>query len=133
MASQACENATPDDIADLKACIDRNAALVHLADDAMTAGKAVHTHIHEIAANSWATRLHEQIANQMQRYRAYTNHTQTRRDHALTEHRNIVAAIAADDPAHAHNLAFAHVLGARDEALRALGRTSDDVGAAPGR
>jgi len=51
--------------------------------------------------------------------RVYTNHTQERRDQALAEHRLIQEAIADGDPEHA--LASAHVLGARDEALQAVG------------
>jgi DNA-binding GntR family transcriptional regulator len=120
MASQACKVATADDLASLAALVERNAALVNLADDAMKAGKAIHARINEIADNSWAVRLHEQVSNQMQRYRVYTNRTQARREVALAEHRKIVDAIAAGDPSFARDIAFDHVLGARDEALRAI-------------
>jgi DNA-binding GntR family transcriptional regulator len=120
MASQACKVATPSDITSLEALVERNAALVNLADDAMNAGKAIHARINEIADNSWAVRLHEQVSNQMQRYRVYTNRTQTRRELALAEHRRIVEAVAAGDPNHARDVAFDHVIGARNEALRAI-------------
>jgi DNA-binding GntR family transcriptional regulator len=86
----------------------------------MHAGAAIHAKIAEIAANSWAERVHEQINNQMRRYKLYTNHTQTRRDVALAEHRAICDAIAAGDPRRSADLAFEHVAGARDEALRAI-------------
>ncbi|WP_298591500.1 GntR family transcriptional regulator [uncultured Kocuria sp.] len=120
MAAQACKVATTDDIASLEALLERNAALVHFAEDAMQVGGDIHARINTIAGNSWAIRFHEQIGNQMQRYRAYTNRTQERRDTALAEHRQLVAAIAAGDPTHARDLAFDHVLGARDEAIGAI-------------
>lgn len=120
MASQACKVATPADIEGLQALVERNAALVNLADDAMNAGKAIHARVNDIAANSWALRLHEQVANQMQRYRVYTNRTQARRELALVEHRKIVEAVADGDPSYARDVAFDHVIGARDEAIRAI-------------
>jgi DNA-binding FadR family transcriptional regulator len=86
----------------------------------MHAGKAIHTKIAGIAGNSWAGRLHEQVSNQLQRYRMYTNHAQQRREDALAEHRSIVEAVASGDPDEASRRAFAHVISARDEALRAI-------------
>ncbi len=120
MASQACKVATPDDLTTLDALVQRNAALVNFPDDALNAGKAIHACVNEIAGNSWAIRLHEQVANQMQRYRVYTNRTQARRERALIEHRRIVDAVAAGDPNHARDVAVDHVIGARDEAIRAI-------------
>ena len=64
--------------------------------------------------------MHEQVSNQMRRYRVYTNHTQARRDQALAEHVKICAAIGAGDPRHSADLASDHVTSARDEALRAI-------------
>lgn len=120
MAAAACERATESDLAGLDELVERNAALVSFADDAMNAGKSIHERIGEIAGNSWAQRLHDQLADQLQRYRVYTNHTQARRDQALAEHRSIVAAVRAGDPAGARDVAAAHVLSARDEAIRAI-------------
>jgi DNA-binding GntR family transcriptional regulator len=120
MAAEACRKATPADLEALGAILDRNAALVTFAEDAMNAGKSLHSKIGQIADNDWASRLHEQVSNQMQRYRMYTNRTQARRDQALVEHRAIVAAVRADDPSRASEVAFAHVLQARDEAIRAI-------------
>jgi DNA-binding GntR family transcriptional regulator len=120
MAVEACQAATADDIARLEALVERNAALVHLAEDAMHAGGEIHALINTIAGNSWAIRLHEQIINQMQRYRAYTNRTQERRNVALAEHRELVNAIAARDKPRVRDLALDHVIGARDEAIRAI-------------
>lgn len=120
LAAEACKSASEDDLAVLKDLVERNAALVNFADDAMNAGKGIHAKIGEIAGNSWALRVHDQISNQMQRYRVYTNRTQKRRDQALVEHRTIVEAVAAGDPSYARDMAFNHVIGARDEALRAI-------------
>lgn len=120
MAAEAAKRATPAQLQALHGLVERNAALVRLADDAMDAGARIHAKIADIADNSWAGRLHEQVANQMRRYRMYSNHTQARRDQALAEHVSICAAIAAGDPDRAAEAASSHVRGARDEALRAI-------------
>ena len=86
MASEATKKATPDHLVQLQELLDRNKALVKFAEDAMNAGASIHAKIAEIADNSWAARLHEQVTNQMRRYKMSTNHTQARRDQALAEH-----------------------------------------------
>jgi DNA-binding GntR family transcriptional regulator len=125
MAREATRRATKDDLAELDEILARNAALVGFADDAMDVGKRLHDTIARIADNGWAVRLHEQIADQMVRYRVVTNSSQTRRETALQEHRDIRAAVASGDPDHAATVAFDHVLSARDEALRAVEGTLD--------
>ena len=120
MAAEACKKATPADLEELGSLVDRNAALVNFADDAMNAGKSLHAKIGVIANNSWAQRLHDQLADQLQRYRVYTNHTQQRREQALAEHRLIFEAIGNGDPGHARDVAHDHVISARDEAIRAI-------------
>lgn len=121
MAATASRKATPENVADLDGIVARNAALVSFADDAMDLGKTLHAKIGAIADNSWALRLHEQVANQMARYRVFTNHTQERRDQALADHGKIVEAIRDRDAERAAAIAHSHVLDARDEALRAIG------------
>ncbi|MFD7075495.1 GntR family transcriptional regulator [Nocardioides sp. NPDC059952] len=120
MAATAARRATETDHAQLRSLVERNAALVGFADDAMSTGKAIHTEIARIADNGWALRLHEQISNQLQRYRMYTNHTQRRRDEALAEHEELVDAVTGGDADRASHLAFVHVTHARDEAIRAI-------------
>jgi DNA-binding GntR family transcriptional regulator len=124
MARTACVKATPDDIRRITSIVEQNAALVGFAEEAMRLGQSLHAAIGSIADNGWALRLHEQVTNQMDRYRHFTNSTQQRREAALDEHRAIVDALAGDDPDRASGLAFAHVLAARDEALRALGSST---------
>ncbi|MCI1035805.1 FCD domain-containing protein, partial [Raoultella terrigena] len=80
----------PPDLGELHGILARNAALVEFADDAMQQGMALHARIALIAGNSWAGRLHEQVASQMERYRHYTNSTHRRRDQALAQHRALV-------------------------------------------
>ncbi|MGY0390673.1 GntR family transcriptional regulator [Nocardioides sp. WG-D5] len=121
MAAAASTKATPEDITELEGIVARNAALVSFADDAMNLGKALHAKVGTIADNSWALRLHDQVANQMTRYRLFTNHTQERRDQALADHRTIFEAIRDGDAERAAAIAHSHVLDARDEALRAIG------------
>ncbi|MFD7075489.1 GntR family transcriptional regulator [Nocardioides sp. NPDC057577] len=121
MASAACTKATPSDITELEGIVARNAALVSFADDAMNLGKALHAKVGAIADNAWALRLHDQVANQMARYRLFTNHTQERRDQALADHRAIFEAVRDGDSERAAAIAHSHVLDARDEALRAIG------------
>jgi DNA-binding GntR family transcriptional regulator len=94
--------------------------MVGFADEAMKQGMALHGKIAGIAGNSWARRFHDQISNQMERYRHFTNSTQERRDQALAQHRRLVAAVAAGDPDQAARIAFDHVMGARDAAVRAM-------------
>jgi DNA-binding GntR family transcriptional regulator len=93
---------------------------VKFADEAMKQGMSLHAKIAEIAGNSWAQRFHGQISSQMERYRHFTNSTQERRDQALAQHRILVEAVAAGNPEKAAKLAFDHVIGARDAALRAI-------------
>ncbi|WP_426765007.1 GntR family transcriptional regulator [Pseudarthrobacter sp. 1G09] len=120
MARNTCLKATPADLDELKGILARNAALVEFADDAMQQGMALHARIALIAGNSWAGRFHDQVSSQMERYRHYTNSTQRRRDQALAQHRALVEAIAAGDPERAAKVAFDHVMGARDAAVRAI-------------
>ncbi|MGK3647117.1 GntR family transcriptional regulator [Pseudarthrobacter enclensis] len=128
MARNACAKATPEDIEDLRGILARNAALVEFADDAMQQGVALHARIAAIAGNSWARRFHGQISSQMERYRHYTNSTQERRDQALAQHRALIEAIAAGDPEKAATMAFDHVIGARNAAVRAIsGNSSADA------
>lgn len=129
MAREACAKATPEDIDFLKGILERNAANVAFADEAMKYGVALHAAIAGIAGNSWARRFHEQVSSHMQRYRHYTNNTQERRDQALADHRILVDAVASGKPEEAARIAFEHVIGARDEALRA---TSGATPATPG-
>jgi DNA-binding GntR family transcriptional regulator len=120
MARQACVKATAADIEALNGILERNAAMVQFADEAMKQGVSLHAKIAEIAGNSWARRFHDQISSQMERYRHFTNSTQERRDQALAQHRILVDAVAAGKPEKAAKLAFDHVIGARDAALRAI-------------
>ncbi|NYD78007.1 GntR family transcriptional regulator [Arthrobacter cupressi] len=119
MAREACAKATPEDIEFLNGILERNTATVAFADEAMKYGEALHAAIAGIAGNSWARRFHEQVSSQMQRYRHYTNNLQERRDQALADHRILVEAVASGKPEEAARIGFDHVIGARDEALRA--------------
>lgn len=120
MARNACIKATPFDIEALRGILARNAAVVEFADDAMRQGMALHSRLAEMAGNSWARRFHGQVSNHMERYRHFTNSTQERRDQALAQHRALVDAVAAGDPDNAAKIAFEHVMGARDAAVRAI-------------
>jgi DNA-binding GntR family transcriptional regulator len=121
MATGAARVATAEDGQALEGIVARHAALIDFPDEAIRFGTALHSAIADLADNSWAVRLHGQVASQMERYRQFTNHSETRRRTALAEHGQLVAAVAANDSALAGKLAFDHVIGARDEALRAIG------------
>ncbi|MGR0160308.1 GntR family transcriptional regulator [Paenarthrobacter nitroguajacolicus] len=123
MAREACANASPADLEELRGIVARNAALVDFADEAMKYGVALHAAIARIAGNSWAQRFHEQIASQVERYRYFTNNAPERRDEALANHRLLVEAIASKDAEKAAEVAFHHVIGARDETLRIISST----------
>jgi DNA-binding GntR family transcriptional regulator len=120
MAREACAKATASDIEVLRSILELNTATVAFAEEAMKHGEALHMAIARIAGNSWARRFHDQVSSHMQRYRHYTNNTQERRDQALADHRILVEAVASGKPEEAARIAFEHVIGARDEALRAI-------------
>ena len=119
-AGDATRKASDDDLTAMRAIVDRNALLVEFAEDAMTLGHSLHELIGNIAGNTWASRLHEQVDGHLTRYRKLTNSTQDRRNRALEEHRAIVAAITARDPDKAARVAHDHVLAARDQALSVI-------------
>lgn len=120
MAREACARAQDADIDELQGVLERNAAMVGFADEAMRYGVTLHATIASIAGNSWARRFHEQIASQVERYRYFTNNSRERREEALADHRLLVAALAAKDADTAAKIAFDHVIGARDETLRMI-------------
>lgn len=120
MAAEAATRLTDESAEALKLLVARNRRLVDIADDAMNAGHAFHLKIAEIAANSWAARLHEQVDGQMARYRAFTNQSQSRRTTALHEHEQLLEALLTGNAPDARALAESHVLGARDTALTAI-------------
>ena len=120
MAREACAKATVDDIEKLQGILERNAAMVGFADEAMRYGVTLHATIAAIAGNSWAQRFHDQISSQVERYRHFTNNSPDRREQALADHRVLVEAIASKKPDTAAKIAFDHVIAARDETLRAI-------------
>ncbi|MGO4587928.1 GntR family transcriptional regulator [Paenarthrobacter sp. 2TAF44] len=120
MAREACAKATANDIEKLQGILDRNAAMVGFADEAMKYGVTLHATIAAIAGNSWAQRFHDQISSQVERYRHFTNNSPDRREEALADHRVLVEAIASKKPDKAAKIAFDHVIAARDETLRAI-------------
>jgi DNA-binding GntR family transcriptional regulator len=120
MAAEAALRMTDESAEALRLLVARNRKLVDVADDAMNAGHDFHLRITDIAANSWAARLHEQVDGQMARYRAFTNQSQSRRTQALQEHELILEALITQDAPQARALAESHVLGARDTALAAI-------------
>lgn len=120
MAREACAKATVEDIEKLQGILDRNAAMVGFADEAMKYGVTLHATIAAIAGNSWAQRFHDQISSQVERYRHFTNNSPDRREEALADHRVLVEAIASKKPDKAAKIAFDHVIAARDETLRAI-------------
>jgi DNA-binding GntR family transcriptional regulator len=128
MAREACARATEVDIETLRGLLERNAAMVGFADEAMRYGVELHATIARIAGNSWAQRFHEQVDGHVQRYRHFTNNSADRREQALADHRVLVEAIASKKPDKAAKTAFDHVIAARDETLRAISGTGLDAG-----
>ena len=120
MAREACSRATPADIDELHGILERNAAMVGFAEEAMKYGVTLHAAVARIAGNSWARRFHDQISSQVERYRHFTNNSPDRREQALADHRVLVEAIASKKPDKAAKIAFDHVIAARDETLRAI-------------
>lgn len=120
MAGVAASKATAEERDWLDGIVARNRALVDFPEDAMQYGKALHSAIAEIADNTWAMRLHEQVSNAMTRYRRYTNHSETRRAVALEQHQQLADAIRANDVDAASEIAQRHVTEARDEVLRVI-------------
>lgn len=113
VASAAAERVQPADVDRLTTLLQRNEALAGLAEGAMESGHAIHVEIERIADHAWASRVLAQIEGQLARYRRFSNASPDRRASALAEHRGIVEAIAAGDPALAGARAEEHVLAAR--------------------
>lgn len=65
MSREAARRATDADVAMLTDILARNAAMAEFADDAMDLGKRLHDAIAATADNTWAERLHSQVADQM--------------------------------------------------------------------
>lgn len=128
MAREACAKATMEEIEKLHGILERNAAMVGFADEAMKYGVTLHATIAAIAGNSWAQRFHDQISSQVERYRHFTNNSPDRREEALADHRVLVEAIASKKPDKAAKIAFDHVIAARDETLRAISGAGPVIG-----
>lgn len=120
VAAGAAERAEPADVGRLTSLLQRNEALAGLADGAMESGHAIHVEIERIADHSWASRVLAQIEGQLARYRRFSNASPERRAAALEEHRGIIEAIAASDPATAAARAEEHVLAAREATVAEL-------------
>ena len=125
MARGAAARITDEEARVMTDIVARNAAMVGFAEDAMNLGQSLHKSIGRIADNTWATRLHEQVSDQMVRYRGVTNSTQERRDAALEEHRALAEAVIAGKVDEAGELAHQHVMAARSEALALIGASLD--------
>nr|WP_104191560.1 GntR family transcriptional regulator [Cryobacterium sp. Y82] len=123
-AQEAASKVTEVDIQKMRGIVARNAAMVNFEDEAIILGSSLHHAIMDIADNSWAFKLHNQIASHMERYRRFTNQTQERREAALADHRAICEMVASGNIQQSRDLAFAHVIMARDAALKVIsGRT----------
>ncbi|GGB85390.1 GntR family transcriptional regulator [Knoellia flava TL1] len=129
VAAAAAERAEPADVDRLMALLHRNEALAGLANGAMESGHAIHVELERIADHAWASRVLAQIEGQLARYRRFSNASPERREAALAEHRSIIEAVAAGDPALAGALAEEHVLAAREVTVAelevSLGPSSD--------
>lgn len=120
VAAAAADRAGPADVDRLTALLERNEALAGLPEGAMESGHALHVEIERIADHAWASRVLGQIEGQLARYRRFSNAAPERRSAALVEHRGIVDAIAAADPAAAGARAEEHVLAAREATVAQL-------------
>ncbi|MDT0213640.1 FCD domain-containing protein [Rothia sp. ARF10] len=120
VAAAAAERAEPGDVERLTALLHRNEALAGLADGAMESGHAIHVELERIADHAWASRVLAQIEGQLARYRRFSNASPERREAALAEHRGIIEAVAAGDPAAAGTRAEEHVLAAREATVAEL-------------
>lgn len=121
IAREAAENATEQDITELRDLMEKMSLLIEHTGEVIRLGSEFHAALARIASNRRVTQLLQQIHGHIQRYRNLTTQSQGRRRAAIVEHRAIFEAIAARSGASAEYQMRLHVESACAEALASAG------------
>ena len=98
LARHAAQHATPDDLAQLKAALERNKLALGNAETFIATDVAFHFVLAQIARNPIFTSLHAAIAAWLKEQRATSVHQPSSPQRACKAHGRIYEAIAARDP-----------------------------------
>lgn len=105
----AAEQATPADLADLNALVDRQRDFIGQAQDFVTLDIAFHTRIAAISGNPILIATSQSMLRWLFQYHGMLLHWSGNEDITLTEHRRIAERIGARDPEGAVRLMQAHL------------------------
>ncbi len=128
LARDACERATPDDVARLVRLVTLMDAVRDHEDEVLRVGAQFHGEIETLADNRWGSALLRQIRGHVDRYRALAARRRVGTTDHVDEHRAVADAIASRDPAAAEAAMRAHIersAALAEQSLRAVGPTAD--------
>ncbi|ROS78877.1 GntR family transcriptional regulator [Cellulomonas sp. PhB143] len=97
LARDACERATPDDVAALDRLVELMSRVAGDEAEVLRIGAEFHGVVETLAANRWCSALLRQIHGHVDRYRALAAHQRMGGTDHVTEHRAVAAAIRAGD------------------------------------
>lgn len=109
LAYEACERATPDDVARLHRLVDLMDAVRDHDDEVLRIGGQFHGEIERIAGNAWCSALLRQIGGHVDRYRVLAARRRIGTTDHVDEHRAIAYAVGQGDPVTAEATMRAHI------------------------
>ncbi|MBD5786138.1 GntR family transcriptional regulator [Cellulosimicrobium terreum] len=122
LARDACERATPDDVARLVRLVTLMGAVRDHEDEVLRVGAQFHGEIEALADNRWCSALLRQIRGHVDRYRALAARGRVGTTDHVDEHRAVADAFARGDATAAEAAMVAHIdrsAALADQALRA--------------
>lgn len=120
LARDACTRLTDADLARLDEQIARMSLLRDHDDEVVKIGREFHGVIERAGGNRWCLLLLQQIRGHVDRYRRLSTRAPGRTDHAVEEHRAILAALASRDPDRAEAEMRRHVQASAQSALSSV-------------
>nr|WP_240949345.1 GntR family transcriptional regulator [Cellulosimicrobium aquatile] len=130
LARDACERATPDDVARLARLVTLMDAVRDHEDEVLRIGAQFHGEIEALADNRWGSALLRQIRGHVDRYRALAARRRVGTTDHVDEHRAVADAIASRDAAAAEAAMRAHIersAALAEQSLRGAGSATDDL------
>jgi DNA-binding FadR family transcriptional regulator len=118
MVREAAEKATPEQIADLNACLAQQRASLGNSEAFIEADMAFHQHIARISGNPIFTAVSEAMLGWLKSYHAEMLIWTGRENYTLAEHEEIIRAISLGDPDRAEKAMIKHL--ERSRALYAM-------------
>ncbi|WP_164545154.1 GntR family transcriptional regulator [Antribacter gilvus] len=109
LTAEACERATPEDVARLHRLVDLMAAVRGHEEEVLRLGAQFHGEIERMADNAWCSALLRQIRGHVDRYRLLAARRRAGTTDHVDEHRAVAGAIGRGDPAAAEAAMRAHI------------------------